>query len=58
MPDEPHYKAALDAIIAQAGPLPPGLHIATVFHDAWCALLAETGPCNCVPEVALEELAE
>jgi hypothetical protein len=24
-----------------------------IFHDAWCRLLAGTGPCDCDPEVTV-----
>ena len=36
--------------------LTPGLHIAHIMHDDWCALLAGTGPCNCNPEVRIPGL--
>lgn len=58
MSDEPAYQDALREAIAKAGQLLPGLHIATVWHDDWCALLASKGPCNCSPEVTLEEVTE
>lgn len=57
MPDEPRYMPALRSAIAKAGQF-IGPHIAAVYHDNWCALLAGKGSCDCEPAVTLEEVTE
>lgn len=46
--------AYIPLVLAHAAELElqPGhlVHV-QVLHDDWCALLADTGPCNCEPEV-------
>jgi hypothetical protein len=36
--------------------LVPGVHVANVYHDDDCDLLAGRGPCNCNAEIRLPSL--
>jgi hypothetical protein len=49
----PRFPGYLARLLAahRAGAVPPGVRVVEVRHDAWCALLAGRGPCNCDPEV-------
>ena len=37
----------------RARPFSPGVYEAQVYHDSWCALLANRGPCNCNPDIRI-----
>jgi len=34
----------------------PGFYISHIAHDSWCDLLKERGPCNCDPDISIEEI--
>lgn len=39
-----------------AANLPPGLHVAHVYHDEWCRFF-DNRPCNCELDVRIETVA-
>jgi len=39
----------------QERPLSPGVYSAVVRHDSWCSLLNDRGPCDCQPDIEIEE---
>jgi hypothetical protein len=49
----------VDAVLRIATSAEPGSGLlVTVLHDAWCAHLAGTGPCDCDPDLVVRTLAE
>jgi hypothetical protein len=49
MNDNPNYLT--DVLRLAEGIQPGSINHVTVLHDAWCAQLNGTGPCNCEPIV-------
>jgi hypothetical protein len=41
--------------LIQAAEGKQGLVFAHVLHDSWCDLLKGKGPCNCDPEVVMQD---
>ncbi|HEY6222940.1 MAG TPA: hypothetical protein VIW26_04100 [Gemmatimonadales bacterium] len=52
-PELPPYMRRVLAALELGGHDTNTARLATVRHDAWCALLKGTGPCNCAPDVEL-----
>jgi hypothetical protein len=51
---QPNYARKL-AYLYRIGAIPRtvGLHMISVYHDAWCAIY-QAKPCNCDPDVRLK----
>jgi len=55
IPKSQYMADLLDALHQK--PLSPRVYDVEVRHDDWCSLLAESGPCNCNPDIKIKELA-
>lgn len=46
----------LDELLALAPRLGPGVFVAEVRHDDWCAFLNGCGPCDCNPDIEVQRI--
>ena len=50
-----NWQEELRVLLLELG---PGVFVAEVRHDDWCAFLNARGPCNCNPDIEIQRVKE